>query len=559
MGTKLSNINLYNPYGAEYVLEKGFCSKNIVEGWDTILNDGEGYDFLGMLKQAKKLSKELGTTAVYTNYFDDSELVFEIYINGSRKAYYQTDGGMSVKKGIPTMVKALLLDNASAKVFRMLMGTDMDAAESIGRISALSGLPLYLDGFMYNEQNGNVSIPDKDALLKELSKAKKAEKPDKTIKKTPEVLQEIKGIRCGGRYYNCFTTIEPEEDGSVDYGHGHVYQLIQGPEPRFEKCHEYRYDLVKLSGARHARGIRCVPKRDNRAEDICIYDYVETQYTKWCDNVEKYKNEMFPSKDTLAPLVNEILTYADLPRRLTPKGYAEFWRDRTKYYSTDLTGEVVAEDQVEYHPDYEDFSKENVLYVEFGSRLYPTDNYLIRLGGEIDSRTARHAIRVDFFDYDGNLKNTIRIPKTVSIDFNSMFGEYTFIEEKNVIIANGYCIDLDKKEYRPIGNLDTKLKRKFSTCIVTKDSTGKDLILIFAEKTIYVLDMDLNILYSVSCGGIIISYWQDGKGNLFLITSKYHWTMPYNYKADSVIKLQKFQLGHAKQPNTVKKKAGKRH
>ena len=75
MGTKLSNINLYNPYGAEYVLEKGFCSKNIVEGWDTILNDGEGYDFLGMLKQAKKLSKELGTTAVYTNYFDDSELV----------------------------------------------------------------------------------------------------------------------------------------------------------------------------------------------------------------------------------------------------------------------------------------------------------------------------------------------------------------------------------------------------------------------------------------------------------------------------------------------------
>ena len=93
MGTKLSNINLYNPYGAEYVLEKGFCSKNIVEGWDTILNDGEGYDFLGMLKQAKKLSKELGTTAVYTNYFDDSELVFEIYINGSRKAYYQTDGG----------------------------------------------------------------------------------------------------------------------------------------------------------------------------------------------------------------------------------------------------------------------------------------------------------------------------------------------------------------------------------------------------------------------------------------------------------------------------------
>ena len=59
---------------------------------------------------------------------------------------------------------------------------------------------------------------------------------------------------------------------------------------------------------------------------------------------------------------------------------------------------------MEYHPDYEDFSKENVLYVEFGSRLYPTDNYLIRLGGEIDSRTARHAIRVDFFDYDGNLK-----------------------------------------------------------------------------------------------------------------------------------------------------------
>ena len=79
-----------------------------------------------------------------------------------------------------------------------------------------------------------------------------------------------------------------------------------------------------------------------------------------------------------------------------------------------------------------------------------------------------------------------------------------------------------------------------------------------AGKTIYVLDMDLNILYSVSCGGIIISYWPDGKGNLFLITSKYHWTMPYNYKADSVIKLQKFQLGHAKQPNTVKKKADKK-
>ena len=57
MGTKLSNINLYNPYGAEYVLEKGFCSKNIVEGWDTILNDGKATISLECLSRKRSFPK----------------------------------------------------------------------------------------------------------------------------------------------------------------------------------------------------------------------------------------------------------------------------------------------------------------------------------------------------------------------------------------------------------------------------------------------------------------------------------------------------------------------
>ncbi len=123
-------------------------------------------------------------------------------------------------------------------------------------------------------------------MLKELSKAKKAEKPDKTIKKTPEVLQEIKGIRCGGRYYNCFTTIEPEEDGGVDYGHGHVYQLIQGPEPRFEKCHEYRYDLVCIAD-RPGGDLVCMDKEDGSIW-FWFHDVADDNLVMVADSFEEF-------------------------------------------------------------------------------------------------------------------------------------------------------------------------------------------------------------------------------------------------------------------------------
>lgn len=93
MGTKLCNLNIYNPEKKAYELEAGYSVVHIADGWDTILEEEMVLNYNKMARIARRLSKELDSPAITVNYFDDDVFMLDIYKDGKKAAYQFIEPG----------------------------------------------------------------------------------------------------------------------------------------------------------------------------------------------------------------------------------------------------------------------------------------------------------------------------------------------------------------------------------------------------------------------------------------------------------------------------------
>ncbi|MBP5555357.1 MAG: hypothetical protein J6X94_10880 [Lachnospiraceae bacterium] len=166
----------------------------------------------------------------------------------------------------------------------------------------------------------------------------------------------------------------------------------------------------------------------------------------------------------------------------------------------------------------------------------------MRIGEQIDlnDKNRQRYVRVDFYDMDMNLRDTELV--SVDFDFYRVLGGYCYIKEKRQIIVGGYCVDLNKKEVNSIATLPHKLKEKLSSCIRINGANGEEYIAIISSKTVYFLNMDLEPVCHADVQGNIMGYWFDGKGHMFMITTKYPYDELCKYKNDSVVRILKLEI-----------------
>ena len=67
-----------------------------------------------------------------------------------------------------------------------------------------------------------------------------------------------------------------EDDGTLDRGHLHCYQLIQEQEPRFEKSHDIRLDLESLSTMKNIKGFVYHRQTPFYPETLSVYDDIDS-------------------------------------------------------------------------------------------------------------------------------------------------------------------------------------------------------------------------------------------------------------------------------------------
>ncbi len=545
MGTTFCNTHIYNPDKVTYELKSDYCCVNITEGWDTILETKRNYKFKAMAKIAKDLSFQLKGPAICVNYFDDDVFDMSLYLDGVKKAYYHVADNNVLKKNISEIIKALQLDDKTAKAFRYLVTKEIHAPEAVDRVSALFGLPLYMDKQMYDEMNGEVAIPDRAATINELDTEKKLEKVSLGNKKEISVIQEIQGSPyCYVDIYNgIITLLQSDSEGVVNPGHCTSYQLIQGEQPYFVADHDIDFDLDSLTDLKNKKGFYY---SNSRLFGEGFYIYSDEH--KYCiaqgeEDCKLYKEKILISANNKKPLEKDIYKVGDQLNICTSKGKARFESDGPLYLKKDGNYNRIEYVDKKFLPNNSSLIADRIQYFEHVTRrLYAEDGVILRIGEQIDlnDKNRQRYVRVDFYDMDMNLRDT----ELVAVDFRffEIFGNYCYIKEKRQIVVGGYLVDLNKKMVAPIATLHLKLKEKMSSCIRVSGTEGAEYIAIISQKTVYFLDMNLNPVYYADVKGNIMGYWFDGKGNMFMITTKYPYDELSKYKNDSVVRILKLEI-----------------
>jgi len=263
MGTSLCNLNVYNPDKKEYDPGKEYFVANIVEDWDTILENEHEHDFDRICNLAVSLSKSLDTNIVTTIYFDDDIFELSIYSSGKKKAYYYNEYGRIESKNYSAMVGMLDLDFIAAKAFRYFLKKEMFAGDAISKLSAISGLPFYIEKFMYDHMPDRL-IPDKEAVLKEIEAENAKNKKKSKASDTVELLCEIPGIVVDKTIdyedgkHGVVRVVEPS-DGEIDYSHIHCYQITGDKNPSLQKIYDYKLPFEKWAPGEQSRALVNLP------------------------------------------------------------------------------------------------------------------------------------------------------------------------------------------------------------------------------------------------------------------------------------------------------------
>ena len=548
MGTTFCNIHIYNPEKLDYKLKKGYSKYSFTDKWETILEDESQFDLKAMTKMAKSISKETSQPVLSISYFDDDAFELTLYIEGSRKAYYEICDHGIFKKNIPVLIKAMELDDNTAKALRYMTSVDKSAPEAIDRFSALLQLPLYLDKVMLDYSEGKVVIPAQEEAIKELAAEKKAEKSALGKKEDAILIQEIEGVPyfyvdlLNGIMY----VIKPDGEGKVKPGTYYCYQLgKEGSEPAFIYDHGISFDLDAMSDMDNKVGVTYLQANQFSDERLFIldqYDVIDDIATG-SEQCAPYREKILISEDKKIRPDHIIYSVGDVLRVPTERGLAAFGVRDTNYITTESNYYKKIFDKTVMHPNHYDITSAGVLYFDHTSQCYAEDGTIVKVGEYTEYEKGgnrKKNVRVDFLDYDQKLLHTEFVP--VDFDFYRVFGSYCYIKEKRQIVMGGYCIDIDKKKVTPIETLNQKLKEKSSSSIRVKGENGEDHIAVIASKQIFILDMNLKPVRYTKLSDQIMGFWTDDKGHIYLITSKNAWKYPFKYADDSRIRIYNVRI-----------------
>lgn len=497
MGTKLCNLHIYNPDKRAYSVAPGYSVVRVADGWDTVYEDEMTLNFNKLAKMAKDLSKELNTPVISVNYFDDDVFELNVNVEGKKAAFYSINYGRVFSKKVPVMVDALRLDDKDAKAFRYLVKKEMTAPEAIDSISAICGLPLYSDMFMYKEMPDKL-IPDKEAVLSDIKKEKAK---NKISSEKAELLEEFPGAAVfyyvapspADNYDGIIRTVEPSEE-ELDYGRVNCYQIAEGPVPYMKRVYDYYIPIHDYTKS---------PKNTN----IWIVFHQKGSEDMWLDFLEPPAYCHFSTKDkNTIEKINGLGIIPEEKLSNPPYEFGEFFSriDSSrlpKYYFQDVTktdnGVFVKRYEATKEKRQGDFIIRPSYYTVYGT-----------------GSNEQYA-RFEFWDSNYELVRDEMIPiDFLKMPFPVLFADFAYIEEKNIVVYGDHVIDLSEK----IITIDDRLPDK-CTFIEKRTVGGRKLLIIGTSRYVHVFDYDLNRLKSYSIVGKYVNWFFDADDNMYVVTS----------------------------------------
>ena len=506
MGTKLCNLNVYNPENKEYSLDSGYSIIHIVDNWDTIIEKEPANNFNKIAKVARDISKEIDAPVITATYFDDDIFELSVTVDGKKSAYYTVTHGRTISKKIPNLVAALDLCDRDAKAFRYLAKKDMNAPEAITKISAICNLPLYVDATIYKEMPGEI-IPDKDSVLEEIEKEKKKNK-DKANK--AELLYEFSGdvIFHPVEIYNydaqILKTVEPDDD-VLDYGKIHCYQVLPGKEPELKRVFDQCIDLTEFAdySPNTYISVSIIPTP--------IYDS-QTPGAKIIDRRDELFIQEYPC----------FCHYSTMDKQKITAIQNMFIVPEDKHidgaYGLYSTG-VIFPPQIEL-PNVPDdlvldeakgarhINSQRWMVREFDDVIVSLNSYDVMFVGSY-----KRYIKFDLWDKKLKFIKTVLFPIDEFVTFPVIGTELTYIQEKQQIIYSDYVFDLNDGTM----NENESFPDKYSF-IDQKTVKGKKILIVGAGRSLLIFDTDLKLLASYGIKGKY-TRWFYVDDNMYLITS----------------------------------------
>ena len=547
MGTSFCNINIHNPNGTKYETNEDLTVVNIAKEWDTLFQVDSVPDPKMMTKIAKNISTAVGSPAILVTYFDDIAMNLTVFVDGAKKGEYLLDNGFCKKSGLPQIISALKLDEKATKAFKKIIEKEPDASEVIGLISALSQIPLFMDKKMHDSGAVEIAGLSREDVIKKYTSAPKTKKASASFgeKKEAELLQEIPGVFNGyiDPKNGIFSILRPEEDGELDRGHVHCYQLIQDDIPRLEKSHDIRLNLNELSTMKNIKSFLYYQETPFQQEALLVNDDTNSiGYIAQGEKCSEYRDKILvPIEKRVLPMF-QVMHVCEDPKAESPEGLVSYNQYDARYLVREGDYYKEIRKEREFEPTG-DFFEDNDMEYSGPNSFYADAEGVVRVGMIVDYKKVCRHVRVDFYDHDYTLRETTTVPITGEFNFNSVWSGYVYNREKNLIFIGGYGIDLSGKKIRAIGELPEKLRRKIFSCFLFKNQAGKTMIAVILDKIIYILDEDLKLVYHVKSSDRIYAYYCDKKGSIIYVTLKNYWDMPYeNYKADSRIRLYKLEV-----------------
>lgn len=168
MGTSLQNLQVYNPgQKLKYELEDDYCVINLVDNWDTIIEDDIFVECEDISKEAEKLSLRIDTPVISVQYIDDDFLTIDVFSSGKRISHYYLGIDEREIDNVNILMKAFHLEPSLELVFRRAIKAIYYAWDGIHYIGNLCRVPLWTD--TYSDEPNSYKFEDLSKIVDEIN------------------------------------------------------------------------------------------------------------------------------------------------------------------------------------------------------------------------------------------------------------------------------------------------------------------------------------------------------------------------------------------------------
>lgn len=503
MGMTFCNMNLYNPEKKSYDLEEGLEAVRITEDWDTIIESDDERDFDRISKLAKDLSKSLDTNAVVTIYFDDDIFGLDVFSGGAMKAFYHITYEGTESKNVPHLTNVLDLTSSDSKAFKYLLRQDMYAGDAVSKLSAISGLPFFVDKFIF-EHDKKAMIPDKNQVLEEVNAQREKELATTRQKAGSTLLSEMPGmivypaLGSNDSQDGVVRVVQPSSNwNKADYDHIHCFQIAGDETAALKEIHDYRYPFEEWA-----------PGEDNRLLGR-LPDCVLLLNDRECVVREFDKEEEMQAIKEIERIPETALL--------------------TNKYEYGVIGAVAPLDLPINPGNLEKLADADVrsnFFLVNNTWARKDNGFIVRMASYHDYKNREHYVVVDIFDEEEKFLRTEMIKIDNDFKFYQLNSDYIYIPEKDQIVFGEYVIDLKEKTLTE----SVTLPASMSYITRRRSASGQEILVAQSGKNIFVFDMNYQPLGSASVKGATVLRMFDNQDNMYVVTASN--ILGYGYKSE---------------------------